>query len=144
MQAVLLRTAIFLLAGIGVLGVGRISVIHWTGEAFCPMISSLPACYVILIAYSLIVLSMYPRLQKALLVFLIGWVPVTVLALTGVLGELTGMLQCPHLENGIPQCFISAAFALTIGLLAWFLFKTEAVKILPHPKRSLRSRGKLP
>jgi hypothetical protein len=131
MQAVLLRTAIFLLAGIGVLGVGRISVIHWTGEAFCPMISSLPACYVILIAYSLIVLSMYPRLQKALLVFLIGWVPVTILALTGALGELTGMLQCPHLENGIPQCFISAAFALTIGLLAWFLFKTEAVKISP-------------
>jgi hypothetical protein len=95
------------------------------------MISSLPACYVILIAYSLIVLSMYPRLQKALLVFLIGWVPVTILALTGALGELTGMLQCPHLENGIPQCFISAAFALTIGLLAWFLFKTEAVKISP-------------
>jgi hypothetical protein len=131
MQAVLLRTAIFLLAGIGVLGVGRISVMHWTGEAFCPMISSLPACYVILIAYSLIVLSMYPRLQKALLVFLIGWVPVTTLALTGVVGELTGILQCPHLENGIPQCFISATFALIIGLLAWFLFKIEAVKISP-------------
>ena len=131
MQAVLLRTAIFLLAGIGVLGVGRISVMHWTGEAFCPMISSLPACYVILITYSLIVLSMYPRLQKALLVFLIGWVPVTTLALTGVVGELTGILQCPHLENGIPQCFISATFALIIGLLAWFLFKIEAVKISP-------------
>ena len=95
------------------------------------MISSLPACYVILIAYSLIVLSMYPRLQKALLVFLLGWVPVTILALTGVFGELTGMLQCPHLENRIPQCFISAAFAFTIGLLAWYLFKTEAVKISP-------------
>jgi hypothetical protein len=131
MQAAFFRTAIVLLAGIGVLGVGRISVMHWTGEAFCPMISSLPACYVILIAYSLIVLSMYPRLQKALLVFLIGWVPVTILALTGVVGELTGILQCPHLENGIPQCFISAAFALIIGLLAWFLFKTEAVKISP-------------
>ena len=131
MQAAFFRTAIVLLAGIGALGVGRISVMHWTGEAFCPMISSLPACYVILIAYSLIVLSMYPRLQKALLVFLIGWVPVTILALTGVVGELTGILQCPHLENGIPQCFISAAFALIIGLLAWFLFKTEAVKIPP-------------
>jgi hypothetical protein len=132
MPAVFFRIAIVLLAGIGVLGVGRISVIHWSGEAFCPMISSLPACYVILIAYSLIVLSMYPRLQKALLVFLIGWVPVTTLALTGSVGELTGILQCPHLENGMPQCFISAVFALTIGLLAWFLFKTEAVKISPN------------
>ena len=127
MQAVIFRTAIVLLAGIGVLGVGRISVFHWTGEASCPMISSLPACYIILIAYILIVLSMYPRLQKALFVFLIGWVPVTSLALSGVVGELTGTLQCPHLENGIPQCFISAAFASIIGLLAWFLFKIKAV-----------------
>jgi hypothetical protein len=128
MKELFLRTAILLLASIGVLGVGRISVIHWTGEASCPMISSLPACYIILIAYILIVLSMYPRLQKALIVFLIGWVPVTSLALSGVVGELTGTLQCPHLENGIPQCFISAAFGLIIGSLAWPLFKTQALK----------------
>jgi len=118
MKVIFFRTAIIVLASIGVLGVGRISVFHWTGEASCPMISSIPACYIILVAYSLIVLSMYPRLQKAILVFLIGWVPVTTLALSGVVGELTGLLQCPHLENGIPQCFISAAFGLTIGLTA--------------------------
>ena len=131
MQAVFFRTGIFLLASIGALGVGRISVIHWTGEASCPMISSLPACYIILIAYSLIVLSMYPRLQKAVGVFLVGWVPVITLALAGVVGELTDILRCPHLENGIPQCFISAAFGLTIGLLAWLLFKIEAATISP-------------
>jgi hypothetical protein len=131
MRAVIFRTAIVLLAGIGVLGVGRISVIHWTGEASCPMISSLPACYIILISYCLIVFSMYPRLQKTLIVFLIGWVPVITLALAGVVGELTDTLQCPHLENGIPQCFISAAFALIIGLLAWLLFNIEVVKIKP-------------
>jgi hypothetical protein len=131
MKEIVFRTAIVVLASIGVLGVGRISVIHWTGEAFCPMISSLPACYIILIAYSLIVLSMYPRLQKAVGVFLVGWVPVITLALAGVVGELTDILRCPHLENGIPQCFISAAFGLTIGLLAWLLFKIEAAKISP-------------
>ena len=119
------RTAIILLASIGVLGVGRISIIHWTGEASCPMIGSLPACYIILIGYSLIVLSMYPHVQKALVLFLIGWAPVMLLALTGVVGELTGVLQCPHLENGTPQCYISAALALTIGLLAWFLFRIK-------------------
>ncbi len=131
MKEIVFRTAIVVLASIGVLGVGRISVIHWTGEAFCPMISSLPACYIILIAYSLIVLSMYPRLKKAVGVFLIGWVPVTTLALTGVVGELTDILQCPHLENGIPQCYISATLALIIGLLAWVLFRVQAAKIVP-------------
>ncbi len=131
MKEIVFRTAIVVLASIGVLGVGRISVIHWTGEAFCPMISSLPACYIILIAYILIVVSMYPGLQKAVGVFFVGWVPVITLGLAGVVGELTNILECPRLENGIPQCFISAAFALIIGLLAWHLFKIEAVKISP-------------
>ena len=93
------------------------------------MIGPLPACYIILIGYSLIVLSMYPHVQKALVLFLIGWAPVMLLALTGVVGELTGVLQCPHLEIGIPQCYISAALALIIGLIAWLLFKIEAATV---------------
>jgi len=129
MKGIFFRTAIVLLASIGVLGVGRISIIHWTGETSCPMIGSLPACYIILIGYSLIVLSMYPRLQKASVLFLIGWVPVVMLALTGVVGELTDVLQCPHLENGTPQCYLSAALALFIGLLTWLLFKIQAANI---------------
>ncbi len=129
MKEMFFRTAIVLLASIGFLGVGRISISHWTGEASCPIIGSLPACYIILIGYSLIVLSMYPRLQKAFVLFLIGWVPVVMLALTGVVGELTDVLQCPHLENGIPQCYLSAALALIIGLLTWSLFKIQAANV---------------
>jgi len=129
MKEMFFRTAIVLLASIGVLGVGRISISHWTSEASCPMMGSLPACYIILIGYSLIVLSMYPRLQKAFVLFLIGWVPVAMLALTGVVGELTDVLQCPHLENGIPQCYLSATLALFIGLLTWLLFKIQAANV---------------
>ena len=129
MKEMFCRTSIILLASIGVLGVGRISINHWTGEASCPMIGPLPACYIILIGYSLIVLSMYPHVQKALVLFLIGWAPVMLLALTGVVGELTGVLQCPHLEIGIPQCYISAALALIIGLIARLLFKIEAATV---------------
>jgi hypothetical protein len=129
MKELFFRTVIILLASIGVLGVGRISIIHWTGEASCPRIGPLPACYIILIGYSLIVLSMYPRLQQAFLLFLVGWVPVILLALTGVVGELTDILQCPHLENGIPQCYLSAALALIIGLIAWLLFKIQAANV---------------
>ena len=129
MKEMFCRTSIILLASIGVLGVGRISINHWTGEASCPMIGPLPACYIILIGYSLIVLSMYPHVQKALVLFLIGWAPVMLLALTGVVGELTGVLRCPHLEIRIPQCYISAALALIIGLIAWLLFKIEAATV---------------
>jgi len=130
-KPIFFRTAIVVLAGIGVLSVGRISISHWTGEESCPVLGPLPACYIILIAYSLIVLSMYPRLQKASTLFLIGWAPVIALALAGVVGELTDLLQCPHLENGIPQCFISAALASIVGLLAWRLFRIETVDTSP-------------
>ena len=129
MKEMFCRTSIILLASIGVLGVGRISINHWTGEASCPMLGPLPACYIILIGYSLIILSTYPRLQQAFLLFLIGWVPVILLAFTGVVGELIGVLQCPHLEIGIPQCYISAALAVIIGLIAWLLFKIEAATV---------------
>jgi len=129
MKEIFFRTAIVLLASIGVMGVGRISIIHWTGEASCPMLGSLPACYIILIGYSFVVFSMYPHLQKASVLFLIGWIPVVILALTGVVGELTDVLQCPHLENGTPQCYLSAALALFIGLLTWLLFKIQAANV---------------
>ena len=61
MKEMFCRTSIILLASIGVLGVGRISINHWTGEASCPMIGPLPACYIILIGYSLIVLQELQR-----------------------------------------------------------------------------------
>ncbi len=129
MKSIFFRTAIVVLAGIGVLGVGRISISHWTGEESCPVLGPLPACYIILIAYSLIVLAMYPRMRQAPLVFIFGWVPVITLAFTGVVSELTDVLQCPHLENGIPQCYLSAALALFIGLLTWLLFKIQAANV---------------
>ena len=123
------RAAIIILASIGILGVGRISINHWTGEASCPMIGPLPACYIILIGYSLIVLSVYPGLQQTSLLFLIGWVPVITLALIGVVGELTDIIQCPQLENGLPQCYLSAVLALILGLIAWLLFRIQSANV---------------
>ena len=125
MKELIFRTTIALLAGIGVLGAGRISIAQWTGNASCPRVGFLPVCYLILVGYSLIVLSMYPRLQKTSLLFLTGYVPVIFFAITGVVGELTGILQCPNLKNGTPTCYISAALALIIGSAGWFLFKSR-------------------
>ena len=107
MKEMFCRTSIILLASIGVLGVGRISINHWTGEASCPMIGPLPACYIILI----------------------GWVPVITLALIGVVGELTDVIQCPQLENGLPQCYLSAVLALILGLIAWLLFRIQSANV---------------
>ena len=116
------RVTIVVLAALGGWGAGRVSLLHWSGEVGCPMIGRLPACYLILLGYSLIIVSMYPSVKKSLAVFLSGWVPVAGLALIGVSGELTGIMKCPQTESGIPMCYLSAVLSLVLGLVAWPLF----------------------
>ena len=125
MLAILLRFSIIILALFGVWNVAKISMDHWAGESACPMIGQVPICYIILIGYSLIVLSMYPQLKKAVIVFLLGWLPVVLFALTGVIGELTNTFQCPQTPTGIPVCYFSAAFSLIIGVFSLLVFRNN-------------------
>ena len=119
----LIRLAIIILGGLGFLGVGGISLSHWSGEASCPTIGSLPACYVILIGYGLILLSLLVKPKTSVVMFLIGWVPVIGLASVGVVGDLTSTIACPSSELGIPKCYFSAALSVAIGVLYWKLYK---------------------
>lgn len=120
-----MRGAIAMLASLGLWGVAFISLEHWAGTSSCPMIGAVPACHVISVGYGLIVLSMLWLSMRARFPFLVGWLPVLALALTGMTGELTGQFHCPQTAGGVPKCYFSASLALAIGLLAWTLFKTR-------------------
>ena len=124
----MIRIVIIALGTLGLWGVSGIAVAHWVGETPCPTIGLIPACYIILIGYGLILLSTFPHAKKSLVLFLIGWVPVVTLALVGVIGEITSMLHCPHAEIGIPKCYFSAALGLVIGLLYWPFYKAQLCK----------------
>lgn len=125
MYITIFRLAIITLSSLGIWGVGGISFSHWTGEASCPMIGSLPACYIILFAYGLILLSVLFTFEKTLTVFLIGWIPVIILALIGIGGEITSTLACPPSEIGIPKCYFSALLSIVIGCLYWYFYKQK-------------------
>jgi len=127
MLQTVIRITIITLAALGFLGVGEISLAHWRQEASCPTFAAIPACYVILVGYGLIFLSMFTRFKVSLRLFVIGWVPVIVLALLGVLGELTATLSCPASAIGIPKCYFSAAMSLAIGLLYWRLYNIKSI-----------------
>jgi len=116
-----IRLAIIILGGLGFIGVGGISHSHWSGEASCPTIGSLPACYIILLGYGLILASLLLKPKTSVVLFLIGWIPVIALASIGVVGDLTSTVSCPSSEIGIPKCYFSAALSLAIGLLYWKL-----------------------
>lgn len=119
----ILHLSIIILGTIGFFGVTQISYVHAIGQESCPMLGSIPACYVIFVGYAMVIASMIPNISKARMIFLIGWTPVIVLALMGTVGELTQTMQCPHTEKGTPKCYFSAAYSAIIGVLAWFFFK---------------------
>lgn len=125
----LIRLTIIILGSLGFLGVGNISLLHWSGETSCPTIGIVPACYIILVGYGLILLSVFLKLKTSAIIFLIGWLPVIGLAFVGVIGDLTATVACPSSEIGIPKCYFSAGLSLIIGILYWQLYKMRLNKI---------------
>jgi len=120
-----MRTAkvmVFLLALVGLSGAAGISWQHLSGQARCPTLGPLPACYVILVGYALIAVTPFLSRLLALKVFLIGLAPVLGLALVGTLGEITHHLRCPHTPSGIPKCYFSAALSIALAGLGYYAF----------------------
>jgi len=123
----LIRFTLIILSAIGVWGVGRISLAHWLGESSCPMVAGLPICYVILVGYGLVFLSALFKGSKQTWLFFIGWLPVTIFAFIGIIGELMATVSCPVSDIGIPKCYFSALLSVTIGVLYWRLRRTTRV-----------------
>ena len=117
---------VFLLALVGLTGVAGIAWQHLSGEARCPMLGPVPACYVILIGYAMVAMAPFLRGPLAFRAFLIGLTPVLGLALAGTLGELTHTLRCPHTPSGIPKCYLSAALSLALAGLGYRAFARRA------------------
>lgn len=125
-----------LLSALGAYEAFKISHIHFSTVESCPTISFIPACYVVLIAYVLMSLAWAgvlsqktPFLKKhAPILFWLGFTPTFLLALTGIIGEIFGFVECPETANHFPKCFISFGFVVVIGgLWIWrnFLKRSE-------------------
>lgn len=119
----------------------KISHLHFIAEAACPTISVIPACYVVLICYTLMALAWLSVLtNKASIVkrgFWIGFTPAFILAVIGTSGEIFGFASCPKTAIGIPKCFFSLGFVTALGILWAYLsphtFFTRLSR--PQPQR---------
>ena len=94
----------------------------------CPMIGPIPACIIVFLGYLGVVLAaLFVKKTFAKPLFYIGWAPVFLLALMGVVLELSSGHVCPPGAYGIPQCFFSFAMALVcLGLFRAASKTTEA------------------
>lgn len=106
---------------IGLLGVTPIAYRHAIGIETCPMLGPVPACYVVLLGYSLAAVSVFLRIGVRTPLFIAGWIPVFGLAVMASGLEVLGNDVCPRGAYNIPTCYYS--LALTTSLLAAFLFE---------------------
>lgn len=108
-----------LLTTIAMVGIVPISYRQFVGVAACPAIGSVPACYVVLIGYLMLIAAIVSRagIRKAL--FLPAWTVVAAPALLGTGLELVGRETCPRGAGDIPTCFFS--LAIVVALLGAFL-----------------------
>ena len=96
----------------GVFGVVPIVQRQIIGAAACPTLGPVPACYLVLLGYGLIVVSVFLAARYRLGIFAAGWLPLFILASAGSGLELLGQVACPRSSTGIPACFLS------LGLLS--------------------------
>ena len=106
-------------AFIGIVGVLPIVGKQFSGVVACPSLGSIPACYLVLVGYSLIVASILVAARFRFVVFAVGWVPLFALALTGSGLELFGQNACPRSSGGIPTYYLSFVLVSLVAIIYW-------------------------
>lgn len=117
----LLRLTLVGLLCVGLYGAATVSYLTITDVSPCPDVLGLPACYIVFLGYSVMLISVIIGFSKregndflSNRVFLFGWLPVFLLALVGSLLEMYNGETCPKSEAGLPLCYVSLLFSVLV------------------------------
>jgi len=111
-----LQFIIIAISALGFWGAVNLSIDEWGTAGACPNIG-VPACYLVAVAYFLILVSCI-NLNKSLYqkLFITGVTVVLGLAVVGSFRQATGMGECPQTGSGFPMCYISLFMAMAITI----------------------------
>ena len=133
MSRLLVDGVLCLILAFGFLGAAKVSYDNFSGSA-CPTIGFIPICYVVLVAYGLMIAGLAIRQNHCKHYFFgIGWGVAFVIALMGSLAEFfSGGGVCPSTgssgirgaSSGVPMCYIS----LVLLIIALYLFMQGSYK----------------
>ncbi len=115
-----LRLGIVVVASWVLAGLAPLILDELRGIDACPMLGPIPACYLVGCGYFAMAVAVIFSPRRLTALFLLGWVPVFLLALSGSTLEILGRPTCPTSPSGAPLCYFSLAVA-SLLLLA-FLF----------------------
>lgn len=122
------RLLLLLLIGVGFVYAGLVSFRNFAGD-LCPAVGPIPICYIVFVAYSLMLLSLVIKHNGCKhYFFTAGWGMAFVFAFVGSLAEffVPGGGVCPTTSGGsirgsdgtgIPMCYISLALVMIILIL---------------------------
>jgi len=124
-----IRLCIWVLLGIGLYGALTVSYATITQVTPCPAIAGIRACYVVLAGYlamcfAVLSLQVFKPPSYVLTIFMIGWVPVFLLAASGSSLEWFKGNICPATDSGLPLCYVSLALAIVIMALFFLIRKS--------------------
>jgi len=94
------------------------------GQEACPMLGPVPACYLVFVGYIAIGVSVVLEPLRSGWVFLSGWLPVFLFALSGTSMELLGQPTCPRSASDVPLCFFSLVIASSLFVAFIFARRT--------------------
>lgn len=112
----------------GFWGATKLSIAEWGVAGSCPCIG-IPACYLVMIGYFLILSSCINHNKAPFRkLFYAGISIVLGLAAMGSFMQVTGLGECPQNESGFPMCYISLMMSTTI-LVAFFVGRRKAMRL---------------
>lgn len=118
----MMRLALMGLVAFGLWNAGRLSYSHYQSGEACPILASVPACYIAFVGYLMMALALAGTTVKPGLnltwMFWSGLLAAGGLALVGSGLEVIKGDVCPRAGN-IPMCYISLAMSIVIGGLFW-------------------------
>ncbi|WP_409439852.1 hypothetical protein [Psychromonas sp. GE-S-Ul-11] len=115
-----ITAALLVSLSVGLYSGVSVSYLTVTGIALCPSVINIPACYIVSIGYFLMLIAtLFERIKYSKWLFIIGWIPVVLLAVVGSLLEFFQGGVCPRSEMGTPLCYISLSFGVFVALLYW-------------------------
>ncbi len=102
------------LVAFGAVSSFRLAFLQWTTGEACPVVGSVPACYVAFTGYALMALGLIRNwLSGKRLMFRLGIAIAGGLALVGTTLELIQGDVCPR-AGSVPLCYVSLAMSLTM------------------------------
>ena len=117
------------LLAVGLYGAASVSYSTITGTTPCPTVGFVPACFVVFTGYLFMLIATVIMHQRRLhWLFLVGWVPVFLLAFVGSVFEISSGATCPKSNSGLALCYVSLSFAVVVAGLYFFLIKSRQVK----------------